>query len=172
MSGTKSSSSRFLLANDNFFSYSSISLLKILISCVWDPAAMKISFWIFFCVHWINEDHTSRHRVLNRRMAARSIYGYAGDFGPDTAIRDLQLIRKLGKSRKGEVSRPLDHRWLTPCCDQQTEDNNSVADDWVLVDTVFHVGCVFIERKWKGTCALWVNRTREESYFVLLNSFL
>ena len=31
-------------------------------------------------------------------MAARSIYGYAGDFGPDTAIRDLQLIRKLGKS--------------------------------------------------------------------------
>ena len=134
-------------------------MLKILISCVWDPAAMKISFGIFFCVHWINEDHTSRHRVLNRRMAARSIYGYAGDFGPDTAIRDLQLIRKLGKSRKGEVSRPLDHRWLTPCCDQQTEDNNSVADDWVLVDTVFHVGCGFHRAKMKRHM-----RTLSQSY--------
>ena len=96
-----------------------------------DQLYMIISHSLFYLGIFIDKckDHTSRHRVLNRRMAARSIYGYAGDFGPDTAIRDLQLIRELGESLKGEVSRPLDHIWLTPCYDQHTNECGIIADD-------------------------------------------
>lgn len=48
--------------------------------------------------------------MLNCRIAARSIYGYDGDFCPDTAIQPDQEAQP---KPKGEFNRPIDQRKWT-----------------------------------------------------------
>ena len=53
-----------------------------------------------------------------------------------------RLIRKLGRGLKGEVSRPLDRRWLTPCYDQHTPQIAGTSEGFANPVIVIHVGCL------------------------------